>query len=360
METATTTRVDNGVNVEALLGAPDHDRHRLSDGFGEIGPRQTDAAIPRRRIALERPVLERAAAAGCNVLIVTLDTKAQGPRERDMRNGFTVPPRVAWRNLFDLTRRLHWLRDVALGPRVTFANLAGSLVGSSDIISIARFAAEQYDVSVDWSHMDWYRSRWSGRLVFKGILTPQDARLAIEHGADAVRIEIPVAEITRARVSASIAGRDDPLAVDGVEIGRELTAVQHGRLLHLFGENDEGCCDFFHYEFRALAYLTPHADANLDGNVDAADYVVWRKSLGQRGLGLAADGNFNNRVDAADFEVWRGHFGQMSEPSATGPTSANASLPEPTAQAVFVMGMMLIIARQGTRVLDRPKLPLAV
>ncbi|MCC7547987.1 MAG: alpha-hydroxy-acid oxidizing protein [Burkholderiales bacterium] len=131
-------------------------------------------------------LMERAASAGCRVLVVTLDTKAQGPRERDMRNGFTVPPRVTWRNALDVLRRVDWIRDVAMGPRVTFANLAGSLVGSSDIISIARFAAEQYDFSLNWSHIDWCRARWGGKFVLKGILTAQDARLAVEHGADAV------------------------------------------------------------------------------------------------------------------------------------------------------------------------------
>jgi len=136
--------------------------------------------------SINEALIDRAASAGCKVLVITLDTKAQGPRERDMRNGFTVPPRVTWRNALDVLRRVHWLRDVAMGPRVTFANLAGSLVGSSDIISIARFAAEQYDFSVDWSHIDWCRARWNGKLALKGILTVEDARLALEHGADAV------------------------------------------------------------------------------------------------------------------------------------------------------------------------------
>jgi len=136
--------------------------------------------------SINEALIDRAASAGCKVLVITLDTKAQGPRERDMRNGFTVPPRVTWRNALDVLRRVHWLHDVAMGPRVTFANLAGSLVGSSDIISIARFAAEQYDFSVDWSHIDWCRARWNGRLALKGILTVEDARLAVEHGADAV------------------------------------------------------------------------------------------------------------------------------------------------------------------------------
>jgi len=136
--------------------------------------------------SINEALIGRAASAGCKVLVVTLDTKAQGPRERDMRNGFTVPPRVTWRNALDMLRRMDWIRDVAMGPRVTFANLAGSLVGSSDIISIARFAAEQYDFSVDWSHIDWCRAKWNGKFALKGILTPEDARLAVEHGADAV------------------------------------------------------------------------------------------------------------------------------------------------------------------------------
>ncbi len=135
---------------------------------------------------INETLMARAASAGCKVLVVTLDTKAQGPRERDMRNGFTVPPRVTWRNALDVLRRPDWIRDVAMGPRVTFANLAGSLVGSSDIISIARFAAEQYDFSVSWPQIDWCRSRWDGKLVLKGILTSEDARLAVAHGADAV------------------------------------------------------------------------------------------------------------------------------------------------------------------------------
>ena len=135
---------------------------------------------------INESLLQRATRAGCEVLVVTVDTKAQGPRERDVRNGFTVPPRVTWRNALDVARRTGWLRDVGLGPRVTFANLAGSLVGSHDIISIARFAQEQYDFTVDWSQIDWCRARWKGKLVLKGILTPDDARLAVEHGADAL------------------------------------------------------------------------------------------------------------------------------------------------------------------------------
>lgn len=139
-----------------------------------------------RERKINQALFARAAQAGCSVLVITVDTKAQGPRERDMRNGFTVPPQITWRNLLDMARRVHWLRDVALGPRVTFANLADIVVGRGDIISIARFAAEQYDFSLDWSDFEWCRSVWKGKLAIKGILSVEDARRAADRGADAV------------------------------------------------------------------------------------------------------------------------------------------------------------------------------
>jgi L-lactate dehydrogenase (cytochrome) len=180
---------------------------------------------------INESLLQRAARAGCDVLVVTVDTKAQGPRERDLRNGFTVPPRVTWRNALDVARRIHWLHDVALGPRVTFANLAGSLVGSSDIISIARFAQEQYDFTVDWSDIDWCRSRWHGKLAIKGILTPDDARLAVEHGADAVIVSnhggrqvdgAPSAVAVLPLVAATVQGRAEVILDGGVRRGSDI------------------------------------------------------------------------------------------------------------------------------------------
>ncbi|HXV07646.1 MAG TPA: alpha-hydroxy acid oxidase [Burkholderiales bacterium] len=131
-------------------------------------------------------LIQRAARVGCRVLVVTVDTKVQGPRDRDVRNGFTVPPRLTPASVLDMARRLRWLRGVALGPRVTFANLAGTVLDGDDIINIARFATQQYDYTLAWSDIDWCRARWRGKLAIKGILTPEDARLAVEHGADAL------------------------------------------------------------------------------------------------------------------------------------------------------------------------------
>jgi L-lactate dehydrogenase (cytochrome) len=139
-----------------------------------------------RNRSINLALMERAWAAGCRVLVLTVDTKQQGLRERDVRNGFTVPPRITWRNAFDVLRRLGWVYDVAIGPRVTFANLAGQLIGADGIVAVAKLAAEQYDPALSWDALDWCRSHWPGALVVKGILSADDARLAVDHGAQAL------------------------------------------------------------------------------------------------------------------------------------------------------------------------------
>jgi len=135
---------------------------------------------------INRALMERAQASGCRVLVLTVDTKQQGLRERDVRNGFTVPPRITLRNALDVARRPGWLADIAFGPRITFANLAGNLIGADDIVSVARLAAEQYDPAMSWDAVEWCKTNWSGSVVVKGILTAEHAHFAVEHGADGV------------------------------------------------------------------------------------------------------------------------------------------------------------------------------
>ena len=94
--------------------------------------------------------MERARACACDVLVLTVDTKIQGPRERDIRNGFIVPPRLTPSNLRDMLRHPGWLARVGLGPTVTFGNLAGTASAARDIGSNARFAQAQHDQSPDW------------------------------------------------------------------------------------------------------------------------------------------------------------------------------------------------------------------
>jgi L-lactate dehydrogenase (cytochrome) len=133
---------------------------------------------------LARELVERAQAAGCTALVFTADTIALGLREADVRNGFTVPPRVTVANALDTLRRVDWICDVLFGPRITFGNFAGP--GKGNIMTLASHMELMRDASLDWGTVDWLRSIWKGPLVIKGILSPEDARLAAEHGADGI------------------------------------------------------------------------------------------------------------------------------------------------------------------------------
>ncbi|HEX7812792.1 MAG TPA: alpha-hydroxy acid oxidase [Burkholderiales bacterium] len=135
---------------------------------------------------LTKAFIDRAKAAHCTALVLTVDTKVQGPRERDMRNGFTVPPRFSAATLFDFARHAGWLLDVGLGPKVTFRNFAGTGVANEDAVSITQFIAGQYDLSVNWRDVEWFKANWGGPVMLKGILTAEDAKIAMDHGADGV------------------------------------------------------------------------------------------------------------------------------------------------------------------------------
>ncbi|HHX89968.1 MAG TPA: alpha-hydroxy-acid oxidizing protein [Paracoccus sp.] len=128
-------------------------------------------------------MVERARAAGCSVLCVTVDVTLQGPRERDIRNGFTIPPRVTARNFFDMMRRLPWMREVLWGRKINFGNFA-PFAGGGNIMASAKFVASQFEDAITWDDIAWFRSMWKGPLVLKGVLSPEDARLAAEHGVD--------------------------------------------------------------------------------------------------------------------------------------------------------------------------------
>ena len=135
---------------------------------------------------LTRDFIERARASRCTALVLTVDTKLQGPRERDMRNGFTVRPRFSAATLVDFARHFSWLLDVGLGPRIAFRNFEGTNAAATDAVTITQFIAGQYDLSVNWRDVEWFKSVWGGPVLLKGILTAEDARLALDHGADGV------------------------------------------------------------------------------------------------------------------------------------------------------------------------------
>ena len=135
---------------------------------------------------LTKAFIERARDARCSALVLTVDTKIQGPRERDMRNGFTVPPRFTATTLLDFAMHWRWLLDVGLGPKIKFRNFVDTNVDADDAVTITQFIAGQYDLSVNWRDVEWFKSQWGGAVLLKGLLSPEDALLAINSGIDGI------------------------------------------------------------------------------------------------------------------------------------------------------------------------------
>jgi L-lactate dehydrogenase (cytochrome) len=131
-------------------------------------------------------LIDRAAAAQCSALMLTLDLQVLGERRRDPRNGLTIPPRLTLRNALDVATKPAWALKVLFGKRRTFGNLVGRIGGSSGFNTLAEWTATQFDASANWHDVEWVRSRWPGKLILKGVLDAEDSRLALGAGADAI------------------------------------------------------------------------------------------------------------------------------------------------------------------------------
>jgi L-lactate dehydrogenase (cytochrome) len=133
-----------------------------------------------------RELIERAIAAKCSALVLTLDLQVLGQRHCDIRNGMTVPPEIKLGNLIDIATKPAWALSILRGKRKTFGNLAGHVRGMEDVNSLAAWTASQFDPTLNWKDVDWIRSLWPGKLILKGILDPEDAKLATKTGASAI------------------------------------------------------------------------------------------------------------------------------------------------------------------------------
>ncbi|MEK0434027.1 MAG: lactate dehydrogenase, partial [Pseudomonadota bacterium] len=124
----------------------------------------------QRDRGLSKALMQRAWDAGARVLVLTVDLPIPGRRERDVRNGFTIPPRIGLDNVFDYASKLGWLWRLATGPRFTLGNFDEPGQPPRKMTSLAKYTASQFDPSVTWKDLDWIRSEWRGYLAIKGIL----------------------------------------------------------------------------------------------------------------------------------------------------------------------------------------------
>jgi L-lactate dehydrogenase (cytochrome) len=133
-----------------------------------------------------KALIERAAAARCSALVLTVDLPVLGQRHCDIRNGMTVPPKVSLANLIDMATKPGWVLSILQGKRKTFGNLAGHVRGMENVISLAQWTNSQFDPTLNWRDVEWVRALWPGKLILKGILDVEDARIAAKTGASAL------------------------------------------------------------------------------------------------------------------------------------------------------------------------------
>ncbi len=132
-------------------------------------------------------LIERAKAAQCSALMLTADLQIQGQRHRDIKNGLTVPPRLTVANCLDMLGKPRWALGMLGTRHRNFGNLAGFIPGrGKGMTTLSQWIASQFDPTLSWKDVAWVRSLWPGKLIIKGVLDPEDARAAVDAGADAV------------------------------------------------------------------------------------------------------------------------------------------------------------------------------
>jgi L-lactate dehydrogenase (cytochrome) len=136
--------------------------------------------------AFMEALMDRAKAAGCSALVLTLDLQVLGQRHKDLKNGMTAPPKPTLKNILNLMTKPRWCLSMAGTRRHTFGNLVGHAKNVSDMSSLSAWTKEQFDPQLDWNDVEWIKQRWGGKLILKGIMDLEDARLAVNSGADAM------------------------------------------------------------------------------------------------------------------------------------------------------------------------------
>src|ERR1700754_4672349 len=133
-----------------------------------------------------KALIERAIAAKCSALVLTVDLQVIGQRHQDIKNGMTVPPEWTLSKFLDFASKPAWVSGVLRGKRRTFGNLMGHLKGTEDITALSSWINSQIDTTLNWKDVDWIRSIWPGKLILKGILDVEDAEEAAKTGAQAL------------------------------------------------------------------------------------------------------------------------------------------------------------------------------
>jgi L-lactate dehydrogenase (cytochrome) len=134
-----------------------------------------------------KALIERAIAAKCSALVLTVDLQVIGQRHQDIKNGLSVPPQLFnLKNLIDFASKPSWLLGTLRAKRRNFGNIAGHVKNTNDLGSVSAWTASQFDTTLNWKDIDWIRSIWPGKLIVKGIHDAEDAREVLKTGANAL------------------------------------------------------------------------------------------------------------------------------------------------------------------------------
>jgi L-lactate dehydrogenase (cytochrome) len=257
----------------------------LEEVCAEVGPVWFQFCMLKDR-GLLKSLIDRAVAAQCPALVMTITWAASGLQSRMVRNAMALPPKLTPRTMWDFARRPGWVARALAGKAAGFNNFAGARDNPGDLLE---YIVGQLDPSVTWKDLDWLRSIWPGKLIIKGVCGPEEARAAMDNGADAVSVsnhggnQLDGAASTISvlpGVVEGVAGRGEVLLDGGVRSGQDvLKALAYGAqacLLgraHLYGLGAYGetgvtkALDIIRYELdvsTALTGLTDVRDATTD------------------------------------------------------------------------------------------------
>ena len=141
--------------------------------------------VMKDRPFIER-LIDRAKAANCSALVLTLDLQIMGQRHKDLKNGLSTPPKLTIANIINIATKPRWALGMLGTPRRQFGNIVGHVSGVADMSSLSSWTASQFDPCLNWGDVEWIQKRWGGKLILKGIQDVEDAKLAVQSGADAL------------------------------------------------------------------------------------------------------------------------------------------------------------------------------
>jgi L-lactate dehydrogenase (cytochrome) len=141
--------------------------------------------VMRDRDFIER-LIDRAKAASCSALVLTLDLQIIGQRHKDLRNGLSAPPKLTIPNMLNMMTKPRWGLGMLGTPRRQFGNIVGHVKGVENMGTLSEWTAKQFDPALSWNDVEWIKKRWGGKLILKGIQDAEDAQLAVNSGADAL------------------------------------------------------------------------------------------------------------------------------------------------------------------------------